>query len=105
MLSEEQVQQFYDFLQGYLHGEAADISWDSPPKLDGETAFSIIYYLQEVMYIIPDKFECCKKCGDIFDSENNGCSAMYCDGCCPYSTDIPCDECPDLKESEGEEGC
>lgn len=33
------------------------------------------------MGIIPDTYESCKKCSDFYDSGNEGCLEMYCEGC------------------------
>ena len=37
-----------------------------------EEAFEIIYYLQEKMHIIPDKFEICRSCNVVYDSDFEG---------------------------------
>jgi hypothetical protein len=77
-----ELQEFFEFLQGVIpNNEATKISFVSPPKVSKETAISIIYYLQEVMGIVPDTYESCKKCSDFYDSGNESCLAMYCEGC------------------------
>jgi hypothetical protein len=53
-----------------------------PPHLSGQMAFRIIYYLQEIMEVIPDKFERCVSCGRIYNSEEEGSSKkLHCDYC------------------------
>ncbi|MFA5345832.1 MAG: hypothetical protein WC315_06125 [Candidatus Omnitrophota bacterium] len=84
----EQVQEFYEFLQ-------------ESHKLDNKSAFDVIYYLQEVLRVLPTHYEECRICGDLFDSENSGCIAGYCDGCgCQQDYDSfenGCDDCPDVE--------
>jgi len=74
------VEDFFEFLQGnYVPPD-----WDlkAPPKMSKQRAFKIIYYLQEVLGIIPDKFEMCKTCGAIYDSENEGSlKDRHCNNC------------------------
>lgn len=101
----EAVQKFYKWLQG---GDSPDrISFKVNPKLTAEEAFSVIYYLQEELEILPDHYEQCKECNCLFDSYNEGVSidkettivdaegtevdgnfsedmfGMYCDDCRP----------------------
>jgi len=105
-VSLEDTEKFYQFLQGVV---PECLTLVAPPILTAEQAFSVIYYLQEIMHIIPDKYEKCRECGDLFDSCEGGCAAMFCDGCgCqfpdgydPYETG--CDSCPILLD-EGLEG-
>ena len=42
------------------------------PHLDRETAFSVIRFLQEIVRIIPDNFEMCKNCGNIYNTDCGG---------------------------------
>lgn len=82
LITVEQVQEFYEFLQGNIpYNDAQKITFTKPPKVSKETAVDIIYYLQEVAHIIPDTYESCKKCGDFFDSDNDGCLAGFCECC------------------------
>ena len=76
----EIVDDFYEFLQGKLPD---CLTMKRHPHLSEQMAFSIIYYLQEVMHIIPDKYERCVTCGRLYDSENEGSSykGMHCDYC------------------------
>ena len=55
------------------------------PRLSSRMAFKIIWYLQEVMGVIPDHYERCITCGCLYDSwseghydERNG---HHCDNC------------------------
>lgn len=76
----EEVEQFYNFLQGEVPPQ---FYMKRPPHLSETMAFRIIYYLQEIMHVIPDKFERCVTCGCIYDSENEGNSrkGCHCDYC------------------------
>ncbi|MFW6030504.1 MAG: hypothetical protein ACOCRO_09680 [Halanaerobiales bacterium] len=55
----EQIQKFHEFLQTDLN-------------MFEDEAFEVIYYLQEVLHIIPDKFEMCSECGSIYDTDCGG---------------------------------
>lgn len=79
------------------------------PKLSPDQAFSLIYYLQEVMKIIPDKYEKCwtAGCNNLYDSESEVCIAMLCEACyesrCPRSCDDRnCEECELYRRNQGE---
>jgi len=78
-ITQEQVEQFYEFLQGEVP-EKLDMK--RPPHLSGPMAFRIIYYLQEVMHVIPDRYERCITCGYIYDTQSEGSSkTLHCDDC------------------------
>lgn len=68
----EKVQAFYRWLQG---GEPPErMSFKKQPHLTADEAFSVIYYLQEELEILPDNIEKCRECGELFDSCNEGTS-------------------------------
>ncbi len=94
-ISLEEVEKFYNFLQGEVPEE---LTLQSPPKLTADQAFTVVYYLQEIFQILPDKYEKClmPECNALFDSENEGCAALFCDSCgCQYPKVIcPCESCP-----------
>ena len=77
-ITEEQVNEFYEFLQGKHMPEC--LTMKRQPHLSGHMAFRIIYYLQEILEVLPDRFEHCKTCGCIFDSYNEG-HELHCDYC------------------------
>lgn len=62
-ISLEDADHFYRFLQG----EGARPDDRHVPRLSSRVAFSVIYILQEFLRVMPDTFERCKTCGDLFD--------------------------------------
>jgi hypothetical protein len=78
-ITQEQIEQFYEFLQGKV---PEGLIMKRPPHLSKPMAFRIIYYLQEELGILPDKYERCITCGHIYDSENEGSlNSLHCDYC------------------------
>lgn len=87
-LSWEKTDALYSFLQGNIPDE---ITLVEPPKLSGVMAFGIIYYLQEILGIIPDHYERCDECGILFDSNYEGIGTedgMFCDYHRPHEDDL-----------------
>ena len=56
------IDSFSNFLQGL----------DSKLSLTATEAFSVIYYLQEHLKVIPTSFEKCDHCNIIFDTNESG---------------------------------
>ena len=59
------------------------------PRLGKRAAFTVLYVLQERFRLVPDTFEQCVVCLDIFDSEEDGCydaktGKHYCESCEPH---------------------
>ena len=75
-ITQEQIEQFYRFLKGEV---PTGLYMKCSPKLSSRNAFRVIYYLQEVLCVLPDKFERCKTCGDIFDSEDAVGKGLHCE--------------------------
>jgi hypothetical protein len=75
----EKIEELYEFLQGNLPEQ---VHMKRPPHLSSAMAFRIIWFLQEITGVLPDKFERCKTCGDIFNSEAEGDAELsHCDCC------------------------
>jgi hypothetical protein len=79
----EKVEELYRFLQG---DEIEGIHCKSMPRLSQRKAFSVIYFLQEHMNLVPDRFECCVRCGDLYDDHSEGhydekTGRHYCSSC------------------------
>lgn len=66
----EQTVQFYEILRG---GDLPD-GWkmSDQPSLSAEEAFSVVYLCQELLHIIPDHYEKCDVCQELFDSSHGG---------------------------------
>lgn len=69
-IDQEDVEMFHRFLQGIDCPE--NLIPKNQPNLTAEEAFTVIYYLQEVMEILPDNYEMCRECGCIFDMDYGG---------------------------------
>ena len=81
----EMVTEFYDFLQGESP-EKIIIPKGHMPKMSKKKAMAIIWYLQEVLPVLPDSIERCDNCGGLFDYNESGIhwqskSKFFCDGC------------------------
>lgn len=68
----EQINEFYEWLQGKSRPD--ELHFKEKMNLTEEQAFSVIYFLQEYLEVLPDKFERCRECGCIFDSYFGGTS-------------------------------
>lgn len=87
------IQEFYEFLQGRLP-ESLSFPRGHSPKLSKKKAYAIIYYLQEHMPLIPDQYEQCSICGDIYDSSTEG---IYWESKCKFY----CGACEHLNYDKG----
>ena len=108
----DQVNELYAMLTGV--GLPLDYTIKELPMLSADVAFSVIWFLQERLRVIPDHYELCDGCKEIYDSNNGGAyeqvvsntenervvftitSAHYCE-CCdqgPWCDDcgVLCDE-------------
>ena len=105
-LSFEETQQLYDFLRGevtvnvnslnnvYLPDLGIHTMKSHLPKLTDEQAFLVIYVLQENYGLIPDTYEQCSHCGELYDSDEEGHrhnGVLYCD-CCYSQLEITDEE-------------
>lgn len=77
----EKTRELYEFLQGKIPD---GISLSYPPALTPEQAGSVIYVLQEHFRIIPDNYEQCESCNELFDSNCEGITTddgQICEAC------------------------
>ncbi len=65
----DNVEEFHSFMTGI---NPKGLYVDPPLNLSRENAMTIIWYLQEHLRIIPDNYEMCSECGQIFDSNFDG---------------------------------
>jgi hypothetical protein len=66
----EKVNEFFQWLIGEKSIDRIRLK-SNQIKLSRYEAFNIIYVLQEHLGIIPDTFEMCSICGELFDEENS----------------------------------
>lgn len=96
ILNYDETKKLYDFLRGEGNVSINSLKdvflpdyniWTQKshlPNLTDEQAFLVIYVLQEVYGLIPDTYEQCSHCGELYDSDEEGqCyeDENYCDGC------------------------
>jgi hypothetical protein len=73
----EAVNKFSQWLQTGESQEEISIDTDSkPPRMNAQQAYAVVFYLQEVIGLVPDSYELCARCQNIFDFDNEG---MYLD--------------------------
>lgn len=86
----ERVREFYDFLTNQQLPDGMCTGRGNQPRLTGRQAFSVIWFLQEHLHIIPDHFDRCDDCGSLFDSDQGGWYSeergkQFCEKClCKY---------------------
>ena len=59
----------YDYLCGVKLPEGI---YCKMPKLSPKKAFTVIWFLQEVMHCLPDNIEQCQDCKELFDADSEG---------------------------------
>ena len=67
----EEVMEFIAMLTGKRLPDCWEPS-DIQPKLTPRQAFTIVYYLQEFLGVLPDHYEQCGVCEELYDSECGG---------------------------------
>ena len=62
-----------DILYKYLMGiELPEGVRCKMPKLSADKAFTVIWFLQEIMHCLPDNIEQCDGCKQLFDTDSEG---------------------------------
>lgn len=92
----EQVEELYEFLQG-TPPKSIIMGKQTQPVLTKEQAFAVVWFLQEHMHLLPDSYQQCSVCEDLFDSREEGfyveegpyAHNHYCEGCAPYEVRWP----------------
>ena len=67
----DRVQELFDFLTGTLP-EGYGVSDDNMPTLTPDQAWTVIWYLGNQYWQVPDYIERCGVCGNLYDSERGG---------------------------------
>lgn len=101
-ISIEQVEELYKWLQNKKTPEGIKIGEGNQPNLSDKQAFTVIWFLQEHLGVIPENYEKCQNCGDLYDTWVEGFSGeyinpknpkdtkhgMWCDHCVPNDIEI-----------------
>ena len=66
----DQVREVYEMLQGKALPDGWHMS--EQPQLSPRAAFAVIWFLQERLRVIPDHYERCESCDDLFDTHSGG---------------------------------
>lgn len=65
----DRVTVLYDYL---AEGRLPDGVKCFQPKMSRKHAFSVIWFLQEIIHCLPDHIEQCDGCSDLFDTDSEG---------------------------------
>lgn len=65
----DKMQVLYEYLLGEELPESVHCKM---PKLSHGQAFSVIWFLQEIMRCLPDNIEQCQSCKELFDTDSEG---------------------------------
>jgi len=68
----DKINELYRFLTGEEMPETISIGRGSKPKMSEKKAFTIIWYLQEHLSILPDNIERCDICGNLYNQSSEG---------------------------------
>ena len=63
------IDELYKFLKGEELPKGTNCKM---PKLSPDMAFTVIWFLQEHLHVLPDNIEQCEGCKDLFDTESSG---------------------------------
>jgi len=88
------INKLYEYLQGKLPKGVTCYA----PKLSREQAISIIWFLQEITGCLPQKYEQCSVCEEIYNSESEGhyselTKEHYCEYCLHAAPFTECEDC------------
>ena len=68
-ITKKDIETLHEFLQG-KNPDGVFVKY--PPRLSRSKAFSVIWFLQEVTGVLPDQYEMCDECNEIYDSWEEG---------------------------------
>lgn len=86
--SMDQFRELFNFLTGKKIPEGLIISSVHKPNLTPKRAFSVIWFLQVHLGILPERCEMCCSCGSLYDPDHQGGwhnERAYCDPCHPMT--------------------
>ncbi len=90
----EKAQELFDFLQGRLP-DGYKIPRKERPKLTADQAWTVIWYLGNKYWQVPDFIERCDLCGELYNGHQEGACLDY--GGLPY---FFCEQCRDDEQFE-----
>lgn len=67
----ERTEELFEFLQGTVP-DGHRIDAEHIPHLTAEQAWTVIWYLSELHWQVPDHIERCDACGSLFDTNDSG---------------------------------
>lgn len=67
----ERIEELYQFLQGNLP-DRIRVQDAAIPRLTADQAWTVIWYLGNLYWQIPDHIERCDECHTMFDTKNEG---------------------------------
>ena len=70
MIELEQIQAFMDMLTGESLPDGMIMA--RQPHLSRQEAFSVVWFLQEHLRVLPDHYEICHVCAELFDARRGG---------------------------------
>lgn len=92
----EQCEEIFNFLQGKIPN-GYRLKDTQIPRLTPDQAWTVVWYIQNLYWELPDKVERCDVCGDLYDSE---CRGGHREDGPPYNF---CDPCYDKVPPESDE--
>ena len=66
----DNIKKFHEFLQGKIPKGVT--MRPRLKKMNAKQAFAVVWFLQEVCHLLPDEYEMCDNCQEIFDSYQGG---------------------------------
>jgi len=108
----ELAEEAFAFLQGVLPDNISISNKSKIPNLTADQAWTVLWYLGNQYWQVPDTIERCDVCGDLFDSNKEGgytdsgppyhfCAAH--DYLRPHDPDCCCPDCEEAREALKEE--
>ena len=97
-----QINELMDMLTGKELPEG--MTMNHQPRLNRHEAFSVIWFLQEHLRVLPDQFEQCGVCLEMFDAHAEGCVVDGTDSPDPWYEEMGISQAA-LKQNDGAKFC